>query len=338
MAAGTKRRVRMSDVAQVAGVSLATVSRALRFPESVSQELRGRIETAAQRLGYAPNRIAGSLAGAHSPLIGVIVPSLTNAFFATTLERMTVTLEAEGFQLLIGHHGYDLAREARIVSAFAGWNPAAIVVTGLDHSRETVAALSAADCPVVEMWDLDGHPLDALVGFSNTEAGRFAGRHMARAGYDRIAVVCSTPDKDPRAAARARGVLEAHAEATGGRGKAALISVDGRELGCGALGLDKALTEVPDLRAIAFSGDMLAVGALFEADRRGIRVPEDLALVGYGDLDIASNTNPPLTTVRPPRGEIGTAVAEHILKRLKDPDRSGEIVTLNVEMVVRDSG
>ncbi|WP_198666186.1 LacI family DNA-binding transcriptional regulator [Tropicimonas sp. IMCC34043] len=327
----------MADVARVAGVSLATVSRALNAPATVSDDLRLRVQAAADRLGYAPNPIAGGLAGNHTPLVGVVVPSLTNSFFAATLERMTTLLEAEGYQLMIGHHGYDLGREERIVTAFAGWNPSAIVLTGVDHSRGTVAALSTVDCPVVEMWDLDGRPLDSLVGFSNAEAGRMAGRFLAESGRRRVAFVCSVPDRDPRAEARARGFAEAHAGVTGAGGRVEIVAVEGRDIGDGGIGLQRVLERMPDVEAIAFSGDMLAVGAVLEAERRGLQVPRDLAIVGYGDLDIAAHTNPPLTTVRPPRSEIGEVVARHILKRLKDPASGGETVKLDLELVRRGS-
>lgn len=335
-------QVRMEEVARVAGVSLATVSRALRNPDQVSQARRDRVHSAVERLNYTPNPVAGSLSGAKTPLVGVIVPSLTNSFFAGTLERMASVLEQHGFQVMIGHHEYDPAREERIISAFVGWNPSALVVTGVDHSRGAVGILSAATCPVIEMWDLDGRPLDTIVGFSNAGAGRAGAAHFAKLGYRRVAFVGATLGKDPRAQARARAFAEEFKRLTGAGGAtgatALTVDVDGRDSGDGAIGLARVLAQQPDVQAIAFSGDMLAIGAMFEAQRRGISIPNDLALLGYGDLEIATQTNPGLSTIRPPRDEIGAAVAQHILDRLKDPGAQGVVIDLGISIVERGSG
>lgn len=329
----TPRRVRMEEVAKVAGVSLATVSRALRTPDAVSPKLRARIEEASQRLGYAPNPIAGSLAGARTPLIGVIVPSLTNSFFAGTLDQMTTLFEAKGYQLMIGQHGYDAEREERIVAAFASWNPAALVVTGRIHSRVTLTALSAANCPVVEMWDHGERPLDSGIGFSNRAAGELAARVFAEQGVKRPAFVGAILDKDDRARARSDGFREEFQRRTGT--EPLIVRVDNRELGEGGAALKTVLAQQPDTDAIAFSGDMLAVGAMFEAARMGLSIPGDLRILGYGDLDIARHTNPALTTIRPPHKEIGQAVVAHVLDRLEKPQTESVNLDLGVKLVLR---
>lgn len=325
----------MEEVAKVAGVSPATVSRALRTPDAVSAKLRARIEEAAQRLGYAPNRIAGSLAGARTPLIGVIVPSLTNSFFAVTLEQMTSLFEAAGYQLMIGQHGYDVEREERIVAAFASWNPSALVVTGRSHARSTLNTLSSAACPVVEMWDYGERPLDSGIGFSNRAVGEMSARFFAEQGLTRTAFVGATLEKDDRARARAEGFRDEFLRLTGAR--PLIVTVESRELGEGGEALQQVLAQQPDTDAIAFSGDMLAVGAMFEAERMGISVPGDLKMLGYGDLDIARHTNPGLTTIRPPHTEIGEAVVRHVLERLEQPDTPGINLDLGVRLIRRET-
>lgn len=272
-----RRSLRMADVARVAGVSLAMVSRALRRPETVSPELRARVEQTAARLGYAPNPLAGSLAGARSALIGVVVPSLTNSFFAATLEKMTAALEPGGYQLMIGHHDYEIEREARIVSAFLSWNPAAMVITGLDHARQTIGALSAAPCPVVEMWDYATRPIDSMIGFRNAGAGEIAAQHFAARGYPEVAYAGAILDRDSRARARAEAFGTSFTALTGRR--PLTVALESRAAGQGAVALREVLQKAPDTRAIAFSGDMLAAGALFEAERLGLRVPQDLAIL-----------------------------------------------------------
>ena len=237
---------------------------------------------------------------------------------------------------MVGHHDYDLAREERIIAAFSGWSPSALVVTGVAHTRGTVGLLSTANCPVIEMWELTGRPIDTLVGFSNEEAGRMAARHFAEAGQRHVAFVGAILDKDPRARARADGFSDEFARRTGQPPE--IVAVEGRDLGFGGIALSRALERRPRIEAIAFSGDMLAVGAMFEAERRGISIPGDLALLGYGDLDIAAHTNPGLSTIRPPRDAIGEAVARHLLDRFDDPGRGGEVIELAISTVVRGSG
>lgn len=329
-------RVRMEDVARLAGVSPATVSRTLKDPEKVSPALRQKVMRVSKRLGYSPSPIAGSLAGARVPLVGVIVPTMTNSFFAGTLQAMSATFDPAGYQLMIGHHEYDLLQEEKIVGAFAGWNPSALVVTGIDHTRRTTAILSGLKCPVIEMWDLDRRAVDTIIGFSNFDAGRAAATHLLATSRRRLIYVGAIMDRDPRATARARGFkeeIERH-----GNAEVSMISADDRTFGAGCAVLEKIIAARPDADALAFSSDALAVGAMLEAKRQGISVPDDLAIIGYGDLDFAPFVSPALSTIRPPRDEIGKVVAQHILRRIESPGTSGEIVNLGFEVVIRESG
>ncbi|WP_083545436.1 LacI family DNA-binding transcriptional regulator [Sulfitobacter alexandrii] len=293
-----KGRVRMEEVARVAGVSLATVSRVLRQPEKVSPGLREKVQEAAARLGYAPDPVAGSLAGARSALVGVVVPSLTNAFFAGTLEAMSEVLEKRGLQLMVGCHGYDPDSEEELVAALSGWRPSALVITGLGQGRGVLGHLSRSGCPVIGMWDTDGGFMDSTVGFSQARAGEMAAEALVEKGHRDVAFVGATLDRDSRARARARG-FAARFKALTGR-EVACHDVAGRGPGEGGAALGTVLAGDTRITAIAFSGDMLAIGALFEAQRRGISVPGELALLGYGDLEIAGCSNPGISTIRPP--------------------------------------
>lgn len=324
----------MEEVARVAGVSLATVSRVLRQPDKVSAPLRAKVQEAATRLGYAPDPLAGSLAGSRSPVVGVIVPNLTNAFFAGTLEAMSDILEARGLQLMVGCHGYDPTREERMVSAIAGWRPSAMVITGTGQGRGTVGILSQASCPVIGMWETDGNFLDSTVGFSQTKAGYLAAEALVEKGHRQAAYVGATLGRDKRARARSEGFAQRFQALTGS--EVHVQDLAGRGPGEGGEALNLVLSAAPGTTAIAFSGDMLAAGALFEAQRTGLSVPNDLALLGYGDLEIAGYTNPSISTIRPPSREIGATVAQHILDRL-DGGEAGVVIDLPLEMIERGS-
>ena len=328
-------RVRMSEVAQLAGVSSATVSRVINAPASVSSVLRGKVQEVSKRLGYLPNPIAGSLAGAHSPLIGVIVPTMTNAFFSTTLEALSGVLEPAGYQLMVGFHKYDEAREEAIVEAFAAWRPAALVVTGVNHSRNAISIMSSLDCPVVEMWEIDGNPVDTLIGYSNYDVGKEAAMYLTKSGRTNLACVELQAMNDPRAVARSNGFCTEAATANK-RGVKKFYAAD-RGVGDGANIMQKIINEFPDVDGIFCIGDGPAMGVMFEAQRQGIRVPEDLAIVGFGDLEASAHVTPALTTIRPPHDRIGKKVAEHLLKRFDSPDHGGEAVDLGFRMIIRGS-
>jgi len=331
------RRSRMADVAQLAGVSTSTVSRALSRPDAVSAELRGRVEDAIRRLGYVPNLMAGALAAARSRTVGVIVPSIINSFFAATVEEMAAALAARGYQLMLGNSGYAPETEEALVESFLAWSPAAIVLTGLHHSRRTTRLLLDQEIPIVEMWEMGERPLDALVGFSHRALGRAVGRHLYAAGRRRVAFVGAAMDRDLRAADRAAGYREAVQEA-GLHAPVTLALPDRASVGAGGRGLEALLAAQPAVDAVFFSNDVLALGALFECQRQGWAVPDRIALFGFGDLDFTATSVPRLSTVRPPREEIGRRVARLLLDRFDGKGEEQAVIDLGFTLVPRDSG
>jgi len=329
-------RSRMADVARLAGVSTSTVSRALRQPDIVSAELKGRIDEAVRRLAYVPNLMAGGLASARSRTVGVIVPSIMNSFFSETVEAMGERLADHGYQLMLGHSGYSAEREEALVASYLAWSPAAVVLTGRHHSKLTLRRLLDADVPVVEMWELGERPIDMAVGFSHRDVGRAVARRFLDRGATRPAFVGAALDRDLRAAERGAGFL---AEAAEAGLDAAMIALPERpQVSAGAKGLARLLAERPDTDAAFFSNDALALGALFECQRRGVAVPGSLRLCGFGDLDFAAECAPSLTTVRPPRREIGRRVAEALLARFEGTDPGPAVLDLGFDLIERESG
>ena len=327
----------MADVARLAGVSTSTVSRALRQPGIVSVELRARIEAAVERLAYRPNLMAGGLAAAQSRTVGVIVPSIMNSFFAATVEEMAAPLGAQGYQIMLGNSGYSQDVEEALVLSFLAWSPAAIVLTGHHHSRRALKTLLETDLPIVEMWEIAERPLDCAVGFSNRAVGAAVARHFIAGGARRLAFVGAALDRDIRAAERGAGFMEA-AEAAGLGTPLRIAMPERANVKTGGEGASELLAKAPEVEAAFFSNDALALGALFECQRRGFPVPGRLRLCGFGDLDYAAACVPALTTVRPPRGEIGRRIADLLLSRFAGEGGRGAVVDLGFELVVRESG
>jgi LacI family gluconate utilization system Gnt-I transcriptional repressor len=303
-------RVTMMDVARHSGVSASSVSLFLRKPEAVSAKIAPRIAAAIEKLGYVPNYVAGGLAAAGSRVVSVIVPSLRNAFFSETVSALEKNLSRNGLQTLVGHTEYSLEQEERLVRAALSWAPAAIVLTGNDHTDGTRNLLLKTATPVVEMWELPDAPIDCAVGFPHEEVGRAMARHFIARGYENVAFLGARLDEDTRAASRARGFMEEMREAGC---KAQLISDPApASTATGARMLDAIGN---DVRAVACSNDIVALGVLFEAQKRDLTIPDRLAVAGFGDLDFAANCVPPLTTIRPQAEQIAETVANCILNR-----------------------
>ncbi|WP_217654042.1 LacI family DNA-binding transcriptional regulator [Variovorax sp. OV329] len=326
----------MSDIAQLAGVSASTVSRALRNPEAVSDALRAKVNAAIEQTGYVPNRMAGGLAASRTRTVGVIVPSLINTFFAATVEAMADRLEPHGYQLMVGTSGYSPEREEALATSFLSWLPSAMVLTGTHHARGTLKRLVGLDIPIVEMWELGDNALDTTIGFSHRDVGREAAQHLFERGRRRIAFAGAAIDEDRRAWQRREGFLDA-VRATQHQSPISHVIPQRASVEAGAVVFRELLEMHPEIDGAFFSNDALMLGAMFECQRRGITVPQQIAMIGFGDLDYGAWSSPRLSTIRPPRREIGLAVADHLLKRFNDSSAGGEVIDLGFQLVPRES-
>ena len=224
---GSKGQVAtIEDVARYAGVSTSTVSRVMRQPAIVTERLRAKVRAAVERLDYVPNQMATGLAAAQGRQVGVIVPSILNAFFSETIDALTQRIAGLGHQVLLGASDYDEGREEALIESFLSWQPAALVVAGLRHSRRAARLLLGLRNPVIEVWEIGGAAIDYAVGFSHRAVGRAMARHLLARGRRRIAFLGAYLERDQRAATRAEGYAEAMREA----GRAiALDPMNGRD-------------------------------------------------------------------------------------------------------------
>ncbi|GAA4223950.1 LacI family DNA-binding transcriptional regulator [Sagittula marina] len=322
-------RVTMADVARHAGVSASSVSLFLRKPDAVSVRIAPRIAAAIEEMGYVPNLVAGGLAAAGSRVVSVIVPSLRNAFFSETVTALERHLARKGLQTLVGHTEYSLDQEEALVRAALSWAPAAIVLTGGQHTQRTRDLLRKTATPVVEMWELPAEPIDRAVGFSHEQVGGEMARHFIACGYRRAAFLGARLHEDTRADSRARGFVSAMEAA----GCEAFVTTEKAPASAatGAHLLDAVVAG--RARAVACSNDTVALGLLFEAQRRGIAVPDTLAVAGFGDLDFAAHCVPTLTTIRPQADRIAATVSRCIL----DQDHTERLYSIQFNLIVRGS-
>ncbi|MFE1599653.1 LacI family DNA-binding transcriptional regulator [Methylobacterium sp. ID0610] len=322
-----RRPVTLADVAREARVGESTVSRVLRSHGSFSERTRAQVEAAVARLGYVPNRIAGTLASTGSRLIGIVIPSLSNIVFPDLLRGATGALDAEGFQSVIAVTDYDEEREEALVASLLSWRPAGLLVTGLEHTPGAVRRLTASGVRVAELLDVDGPGLDIVVGYSNRSAGETSARYLIGRGYRRIAYLGHDLTRDRRAGKRYAGFRAALAEAGRPLHDEERIATPS-SVEAGRDGLAALLARSPDCDAVYFSNDDMALGGYFHCLSRGLTVPDRLALFGYNGLDVGRLTPQPLTTIRTPRVEAGATAA-----RLLCNDAPATVVDLGFELI-----
>ena len=313
MASNGRKVVTITDVAERARVGESTVSRVLRNQGSVSQSTREKILKAAADLNYVPNRIAGTLASMTSKLIGVVIPSVGNTVVPEVLAGANMVLEDAGFQPVIGVSNYDPVREEFLIESILSWRPAGIIVAGLEHTDRARAMLKGCGVRVVELLDIDGEGIDIVVGSSHHMAGRKSAEHLLARNYRRIGYVGHDISIDVRAGKRLEGFRAAMREH-------GLTFVDqefhpsgGSSVEAGRIGLAQLLKRHPELDAIYFSNDDLALGGYFHCLEHDIAVPADLALFGYNGLEVTRLTPQPLSTIRSPRIAMGQAGANLLL-------------------------
>lgn len=304
--------MRMQDVAKRLGISSMTVSRALRADTAIAPATRQAVLQAIEELGYVPNQIAGSLASRRSGFAAVLVPSLNNSHFSETVLALNAALESHGIQLLIGSTDYDREKEAGLVRAFLARKPEAIILTNDGHKPDVVRLLAKARVPVVQIWDLPAEPIQHVVGFSNRQAMKSLIAKLLHTGYRRITYFGELGDDETRGAARRLGYCEAMEE----MGLAPRLCAIGRPpatMSDGERALDELLQRYPDTDLVACVSDPLAFGIMAACARRGISVPDQLAISGFGDFEIARVSAPGITTVRIDATAIGRLAGEIVL-------------------------
>ena len=325
--------VTLGDVAKLAGVSPMTVSRVLNQPDLVSPETQLRVHQVIERTGYVPNLLAGGLASRRSRMVAALVPSITNGIFVETVQALTDRLWEDGYQVMLGLSGYPAMREDALLSAVLGRRPDAVCLTGIDHSTEVRKRLLAARIPIVETWDLTPTPIDMLVGFSHESVGTAVARHLVAKGYRRLGLVSADDD---RALARRRGFVSELARLRLPEPTETVFPAPST-LALGRRSMAAMLDGGSAPQAVFCSSDALAHGALEEARARGLDVPGELAVIGFGGLEFTKHTSPALSTVLIDRAAIGRIAAEVILARIEGGPARPRITDVGFEIVDRES-
>lgn len=303
------------DVAQLAGVSTATVSRALNTPEQVDPDTRQRVLDAVTKLRYMPHGAARSLRSQRSKMVGAVVPSFDYALYARTTSALQQRLDARGYAVVLAEHHYDLQAELRIAGQLTQHGVDAFVFVGLDHDPALFSLLDDYGRPYVLTWGVDPMGRHPSIGFDNEAATHEITRHLMGLGHRRFGLISAPLAGNDRARARGAGVRAALAE--GG------LALDERWVQYAPISLTAAeeamarvLAQPERPTAVVATNDVFAVGAMMACRRAGLRIPEDISITGVDNTDLGATQTPGLTSIRTPIVEIGDAAASQLIARL----------------------
>ncbi len=309
-------KVSLSQVAKAAGVSKMTASRVLRAEGGYSDKTRDLVMQKVDQLGYLPNRLATVFAGDQtSTFVGVSIPDLGNEVFAQVLEGIDRKLGSFGHQTVLGLTQHTQKEEEDWIRTVLSWQPAGLILTGRFHSARATEMLRNAGIPIVEIWDLNSSPLDMSVGINHFDAGFDMGRYLVGCGYRQIGYVGTSHDTANAATTRLAGFCKA-VEGGGGGVTKQLCLHDTAAYYPGFYGTEQLLAAHPDVDCIFYQNDAMAFGGLQFAATKGLKVPSDIGVAGWGDLPIAAVMPQRLTSMHVPHLKLGQAAAEMMIGRL----------------------
>lgn len=330
-----RRSVGLREVARAAGVSTATVSRAINSPDVVSADLRERIAVAVKELGWVPDGAARALSTRRSQTIGAVFPALSIGDFAHATQAIQSELSQSGYTLLLACSEYELDLELSQVRKFVERGVDGLILVGQAHHPDLEPLLAQRQMPFVNTFVYDRETHGTCVGPDNRKALMMMTDYLADLGHVRFGVIAQSTRNNDRASARLEGMRQALAL----RGLAVRPQhfamgewsiTEGRSL------FRKLMQSDPKPTAVVCGNAHLAVGAVLEALSMGLRLPDELSIVGYDDIEIMSHLPVPVTTVRVPSAEIGRMAARLLIARLEGRTYSAPLEA-EAELVIRGS-
>lgn len=325
----------LADVARLADVSTATVSRVLNAPDRVALDTRSRVEAAVAQLGYTPNFGARALASNRTRTVGAVIPTMENAIFARGLQALQEELATSDVTLLVATSNYDLAREAEQVRTLLGRGVEGLVLIGEERDPAVYDLLRRRGVPFVLVWTWRADSPWACVGFDNQAAARRMTDRVLDLGHRRVAMVAGVTAGNDRAAQRVAGVREALAQRGLALEDGGLVEAH-YSLDAGRAAAEALLARPARPTAIVCGNDVLAAGAVAAVREAGLRVPEDVSVAGFDDIDLAEVVQPPLTTVHVPHRRMGQSAA-HVLLALAEGSEDASSLRFATELVERGS-
>jgi LacI family gluconate utilization system Gnt-I transcriptional repressor len=328
-------KIRLTEVAKLAGVSPITASRFFRNPDALSAAKRERVESAAKQLDYVPDLAARALASHRTEVIGVLIPSLTNNVFSDVLRGIYDAADGSRYSIQLANTRYSVLQEEKLLRIFQGQRPAGLIVTGINQTLESRRVLEQMQCPVAQIMEIGPDPVDMMVGFSHYDAAFAAISHLLAQGFRRIGFLGAR--MDPRVQRRFEGYRAAMKAASLFEPRLVVTTPSPTSTTLGGTLFTDLLSRVPDLEAVFCINDDLALGVLFECQRRQISVPDRMAIVGFNDMEFMASAVPTLTSVRTNRYEMGRDAITMVTAAIEGKRPEQPVIDLGFELVVRQS-
>ncbi len=318
------KRPTLQDIATHLGITKMTVSRYLRNPDSVAISTQKRIATAIEEFGYIPNRAPDILSNAKSLAIGVLVPSLTNQVFADVIKGIETITDPAGYQTMLAHYGYSIEKEEQRIESLLSYNVDGLILSETHHSPRTLKMLKIANIPIIEIMECGEIGHYQAIGFDNVTAAQSMTETIINRGHKNIVYFSARMDK--RTQLKMQGYKQAMQKYN--LTPNSIITEESSSFSLGAKQLHQALEKYPNLNGIFCTNDDLAVGALFECQRLGIKVPKQIAIAGFHGHNVGQSMTPQLATVITPRLEIGKIAATQLLEQLNNQPQQSHIINL----------
>ncbi len=307
----------LEDVARLASVSTATVSRSLNFPELVSDRTRERVQSAVDTLGYSPNFGARAMASQRTRTIGAIIPTMENAVFAQGIQAFQEELDDHGYTLLVASSAYRTDLEEKQIRSLIARGADALLLIGYQRAPAITDFIKARNVPTLITWAYDAAKTDPSIGFDNRHAMRRLTEEVLRQGHRRIALIAAETDTNDRVAERVRGVSEAIQQA-GLPADHLAIHRTRYGIETGAAAFEAVMRSPQRPTAVMCANDVLAVGAVKQASKMGLTVPGDVSVTGFDDIELAQVTSPEIATVRVPHRQMGRHAARALIALLEE--------------------
>lgn len=325
----------LDDVAREAGVSTATVSRCLNTPDRVVEKTRARVKDAIEKLGYTPNFAARVMAANRTFTIGAIIPTMDNAIFARGLQAFQDALRERGYTLLVSSSAYKPEIEEEQIRTLVARGADGLLLIGHARDDSIYTYLDRQKIPSLVAWSYLPEGRQPSVGFSNSDAMYDLTQQVLDAGHKHIAMISGVTSGNDRALFRVKGVKDALL-ANGRDAEAMPVLETAYEISKGAAAFRDLMSLEPRPTAVLCGNDVLAAGALGEAQRMGISVPESVSITGFDDIELAEITSPPLTTVHVPHREMGRKAAIELIAMVEGKS-AGQSECINTSITHRKS-
>lgn len=330
--------VGVKDIATAAGVSLGTVSNVLNHPDRVSARTRARVEQVMSDLGFVPNESARQLRAGRSRTLAYVVLDASNPFFTDVARGVEETVAQKDLSLFMCNSDNRADRERAYLARLEEQRVAGVLVTPVDPDSETLDVISGRGTPIVIVDRIRSRETHCSVAVDDVLGGRLAMEHLLDLGHERVAFI-GGPSSIGQVRDRHKGSLDALDDAGLGEENLTRIDTAALSIGEGRQAAER-LLGIPSKRrptAAFCANDLLALGLLQQCVAAGVRVPEDLAIVGYDDIEYAGAAAVPLTSVRQPRMRLGRTAADLLLDEVDNPDHAHQQITFTPELVARAS-